>query len=135
MSRSWAPAWVILLLVAPFTPPAVGQMRPEAARPPVVYEAVVPGLLGASKLTTETLPGVALEVRDLVLGPGKVVSAVPVPGATIVELRSGLVETTIDGQATLRRPGEYWIVRPGQAYGIRSLQGVATLRTLVFQDR
>jgi len=107
------------------------QPRPDEGRPSVTYEAVAPGLLGARKLSADLLPA-TLEVQDLIVGPGKSAPALPVRGPTVVELRSGLVETTIDGQVLLRRPGEHWVVLPGQAYGLRSLGAMAALRVLVF---
>jgi hypothetical protein len=125
-------SWVGLMMVGMPASAALAQPDPTESRPPAKYEAVVPGLLGARKLVTDALDPATLQAVDLLLGPGQSATAVPVPGPTIVELRSGLVETTIDGQIIVRRPGDYWVVLPGQAYGLRSLGSLATLRALVF---
>jgi hypothetical protein len=110
---------------------APAQPRPTEDRQPITYEAVAPGLVGARRLSGDLLPA-TVEVQDLIVGPGKAIPVLAVRGPTVVELRAGLVETTIDGQVALRRPGEYWVVSPGQAYGLRSLGEMAALRVLVF---
>ena len=110
------------------------QQRPVEPRPPAAYATVAPGLLGARKFVTDVIPAATLEVQDLILGSGKSARAA-VPGPTVVELRSGLAETTIDGQVLLRRPGDYWAVLPGQTYALRSLEGLVVLRAYVFSAR
>jgi hypothetical protein len=124
-------AYASFSLVSGLVARVPAQPRPDEGRPSVTYETVAPGLLGARKLGADLLPA-TLEVQDLIVGPGKSAPALPVRGPTVVELRSGLVETTIDGQVALRRPGEYWVVLPGQTYGLRSLGAMAALRVLVF---
>ena len=55
------------------------------------------------------------------------------PGPFVVKYK--LAETTIDGHVLLRRPGDYWVVLPGQAYAVRSLEGLVVLRAHVFSRR
>jgi hypothetical protein len=134
-ARTRVLAWIVLVVASAPSWSVEAQQRPVEPRAPVAYVTVAPGLLGARKFATDAVPGATLEVQDLILGSGKSAPAVTVPGATIVELRSGLAETTIDGHVLLRRPGDYWVVLPGQAYAVRSLEGLVVLRAHVFSRR
>jgi quercetin dioxygenase-like cupin family protein len=98
----------------------------------VTYESVATGLLRSRTFATEILPGVGVEIQDLILGPGKSAGDIPSPGVEVLELKSGEVETTIGGQTIRRRPGNYWVVRPGERYSLKSLGGMAVLHAVIF---
>lgn len=114
---------------------AVAQVKPEEpAQPPggVNYEPVAPGVYAAALLKTDALRGVTVEVKDFLLGPRKSVPDMPARGFAVTELKAGEVETTIDGHTARRRPGDFWLVRPGQKYAIRSIGGMVVLHAVIF---
>jgi hypothetical protein len=111
--------------------PAVrAQARPGRAQVPerVVYESLAPGIVGAHVFRSDALKDVTVEVSDVILGPGKSAPDFLVRGVAIMELKSGEVETTIDGQTVRRRPGAYWVVRSGQRYAIKNLGGQVVIQ-------
>ncbi len=114
---------------------ALAQARPEQARERagvVKYEMVTEGVHATEIFGTDALRDVRVEVRDFIVGPGKSAPAIPVIGLGVTELKAGEMETTIDGQTVRRRPGDFWVVRPGQKYSIRSLGGMVVLHVIVF---
>lgn len=132
------PAMALLLWLASLAgvaDPALAQVKSEQARPPagaVKYEAVAPGLLGARIFATDALRDVSIEVKDYVLGPGQSAAELPTTGITVLEVKSGEVETTIDGQTARRGPGDFWVVRPGQKVAMKSLGGMVVLEAFIF---
>ena len=116
-------------------PPALAQATPGPSRQTtgsVTYRSVAEGVHEAQIFGTDTLRDVRVEVKDLILGPGKSAPDVPLAGFGVTELKSGEVEMTIDGQTTRRRPGDFWLVRPGQKYAIKSLGAMAVLHVVIF---
>jgi quercetin dioxygenase-like cupin family protein len=110
--------------------PILAQARPEGAAGAVRYETLAEGVHEAKLAATDALPDVRLEVNDVLLGPGKSAPSKAFDGFQIVELKSGEVETTIDAQIVKRRPGEFWVVRPGQTYAVRNLGGPVVLHVI-----
>src|SRR5262245_20661978 len=101
----------------------LGQERPSQPREPAgafKYEAVAEGVYEAQVFRTDALRDVRIDIKDLILGPGKSAADIPVQGFALTELRSGEVESTIDSQTMRRRPGDFWVVRPGQKYSIKN---------------
>jgi len=98
----------------------------------VKYEPVSPGVQAATLLRTDALRDVTVEVKDFIVGPGKSAPQMPTQGFAVTELKAGEVETTLDGQVAKRRPGEFWLVRPGQQYAVKSLGGMAVLHATIF---
>src|SRR5229473_671213 len=98
------------------------QTTPAESRQPTVvkYEPLAPGVQEAQIFRTDAFRDVIVEVKDIMLGPGKSAPEVPVRGFEVTELKSGEIETTIDGQTMKRHPGDFWLVRPGQKYSITS---------------
>jgi len=127
------------LLLGERTPVSAGESAALSQSNPtgrtIPYESVAAGLLRSRTFATEALPGVEVEIQDLILGPGKSAREIPVPGVEVLELKSGEVETTIGGQTLRRRPGNYWVVRPGQKYSLKSLGGMAVLHAFIFGPR
>jgi len=108
--------------------------RPQAPER-VVYESLAPGIVGAHVFTSDVLKDVTVEVSDVILGPGKSALDFLVRGVVMMELKSGEVETTIDGQAARRRPGAYWVVRSGQRYAIKNLGGQVVIQAFSITRR
>jgi len=114
---------------------ALAQEKPNQRREPagvVKYEAVAEGVHEAQVFGTDALRDVRLEIKDLILGPGKSASDISIQGFAVTELRSGEVDTTIDGQTMRRKPGDFWVVRPGQKYSIKNLGGMVVLHATIF---
>lgn len=133
------PALLLGLLLGARTPVSAGEgASPSQSNPAggtVTYESVATGLLRSRTFATEALPGVGVEIQNFILGPGKSAREIPVQGVEVLELKSGEVETTIDGQTLRRRPGSYWVVRPGQKYSLKSLGGMAVLHAFIFAPK
>jgi quercetin dioxygenase-like cupin family protein len=108
------------------------QVQPPASGSSVKYEEIAQGVQSAELFTTDALRDVIVAVKDVIVGPGKFAPEMPSQGFAVTELKSGEFETTIDGQTSRRRPGEFWIVRPGQKYAIKNSGGMAVLHTVVF---
>ncbi len=108
------------------------QAKPETPGGGVRYELLAEGVHEAKLLATDALADVRVEVIDVILGPGKSAPPSAVNGFRVTELKSGEVETTINGQSARRRPGEFWVVRPGQTYAIRNLAGMVVLHVVTF---
>jgi len=116
-------------------PPALAQATPGPSRQitgSVTYQSVAEGVHEAQIFGTDTLRDVRVEVKDFIFGPGKSAPDIPMAGFGVTELKSGEIETTIDGQTMRRRPGDFWLVRPGQKYSIKSLGEMAVLHVIVF---
>jgi len=135
VAREWNACLALALCVAAASGSAQSpaQERPQPGpAPEVKYEEIAPGVQAAQLLKTDELRGLIVEVKDFIIGPGKSAPEVPVAGFIVTELKSGAAETTIDNQTTKRRPGEFWVVRPGQKYAVKSLGEVAVLHAILF---
>ncbi len=121
---------LILAALIGCAPAVLAQAKPGQAQEPgrVVYESLAPGIVGAHVFTSDALKDVTVEVSDVILGPGKSAPDFLVRGIAIMELKSGEVETSIDGQTVRRRPGAYWVVRAGQRYAIKHLGGQVVIQ-------
>lgn len=106
--------------------------EPRQATPAMKYEPIAAGVQQAQIFRTDALRDVIVEVKDVLFGPGKSAPTIPVQGFEVTELKSGEVETTIDGQTAKRRPGNFWLVNPGQKYSITAGPGPAVLHVTVF---
>ena len=128
--HTWPVVVVTLAAALGSTASALAQATPGVPAGAIRYEQIVEGVHEAKLLGTDALPDVRVEVNDVILGPGKSVPALPFNGFRIVELKSGEVETTIDGQSARRRPGAFWVVGPRQSYAIRNLGGMVVLHVV-----
>ena len=118
--------------------PGLAQTRPEQPREAadnVKYKTLSEGVHEADLFGTDALQDVRLEVSDITLGPGRSAPDLAVPGFAITQLRSGEVETTIDGQTARRRPGDFWVVRPGQKYALKNLGGLVVLQVITLNRK
>ena len=130
MNRVWLAGLLNLGVALGYAAPVGAQAKPEAPAGAVRYETLAEGVHEAKLFGTDALADVRVEVNDVILGPGKFLPAPAFNGFRVTELKSGEVETTIDGQPARRRPGEFWVVRPGQTYSIKNLGGMAVLHVV-----
>jgi quercetin dioxygenase-like cupin family protein len=98
----------------------------------VKFEQVSEGVQSSQLFTTDALRGLVVEVKDFIVGPGKAAPSIPTKGFAVTELKSGVVETAIDGQTAQRKPGDFWLVSPGQRYAIKSTGSMAVLHVVTF---
>jgi quercetin dioxygenase-like cupin family protein len=135
MSRFFLAFLLHLTLAVGGAAPALTQAKPDQPPAPtgtVKYESIAAGVHEAQLFGTDALPDVRVEVKDFIFGPGKSASDIAVNGFGVTELKSGEVETTIDGQMVRRRPGDFWVVQPGQKYAIKNLGGMVVLHAIIF---
>jgi quercetin dioxygenase-like cupin family protein len=134
--RRFLVAFIVMLSGGP-AGASLGPDQPPRAQSPqpagtITYEPLAPGVQAAQLFRTNALRDAVLEVKDVIFGPGKSAPARSVQGFEVTELKSGEVETTIDAQTTKRRPGDFWLVRPGQTYSVANGPGPAVLHVVLF---
>lgn len=114
------------------TPRPVDRL-PQILRPAPVFSPLngPDSGLREAPLLVETLAaiGARLEVRTLVVNPDTV-AVLPTAHETVLELRSGEVETITDGIRQTHRLGELWMVGPGSRVEIKVAGQLAVLRAI-----
>lgn len=99
------------------------------------YVVITKGVLGTPifPIRFESVP-LNIGVRNFVMGPGEA-QGIPVTIRTIMELRGGMVTTTINGESRERRAGDFWVVEPGGTISLVNRGDVAVIRVLHLQER
>jgi hypothetical protein len=108
------------------------------------YQALAGRVETRLRFTTDVVfpggPGFQVKVYAWVIGPRGEVPSFPLEGFAIIEVKSGEIETTINGVTTTRRAGEHFAVPEGGQLGLAvradtgrgdnlvSLQGVVAIR-------
>ena len=113
-----------------------GRPAPQPPAAPTLVQ-LAPGVMWSAipLFTTDSIPGQHVEVRDLVLGPNQNAARVPLTGSVVMELRSGIAETTINGQTTRREAGAIWFVPRGASLSIRNVDEVTVIRATLINPR
>jgi hypothetical protein len=129
-------ARVSLLLLSAFPSAVLGQ-RPSQGPPPSQYKQLAPGILASSEplFATDSLPHYRTEVRDFVIGPNQAAPHVPLEGFALMELRSGVIEASINDKPTRHEAGSSWFVPRGARLALRNLSEAAVIHTTVFVPR
>jgi hypothetical protein len=70
-----------------------------------------------------------VEVRNLIIGHAKA-NQVPTPADILMELRGGVVTTTINGQSQERIQGDFWTVEKGASLAIENQGQAAVIRAV-----
>jgi hypothetical protein len=101
--------------------PAAVTRPPQTLRPPIELKEVE-GSGGATRqatIFTHSLPGngASLDIRSVIVRPVENVVLVA-EHEGIMELRSGQIETTIDGEKRTRNTGDMWQVQEGSRQNI-----------------
>ncbi len=123
---------VLVALAASLLPVDLGTA--QVGQPVVSNEGRVryfPVFSGESRLRSgET---VQLDIRKWSIGGGLQLDALPMEadGVMIVQLRSGELTTTINGQRQQRRENDYWTVPSGARMGVATEDDTAVLETTV----
>lgn len=119
---------LVALFLAPTAEPATTPEKGTAEEAPY-YEQLAPGLL-AGRATTIPFGGgkFRLDVRNLILGRTRV--SLTLPAEVMMELRGGLVTTSINAETVDRSEGDFWIVAKGSALLIENKGPVAVIRAV-----
>lgn len=126
----------IVIAVSTFTvEPAqkvAGQVRAPEGRPE--YQIMSRGAL-SRELSSVRLTSVPLrlEIRNIVIGP-RGSEGVTLPARAVLELRSGAIVTTIDGEARERRVGDFWTVEAGRVMQVRNHSEAAVIRVIYLHE-
>jgi hypothetical protein len=75
-----------------------------------------------------------VEIRNLILGHAKA-DQVPTPTDILMELRGGVVTTTINGQSHERMQGDFWTVEKGASLAIENRGQAAVIRAVYLYPR
>ena len=106
MKPQLASAMVIPVILGPIQP-AAAQPATEAARNITVFA-------GEVRLPTAgAATPMKVEVKDWSVGRTRDGLQIPAQGFYVVQLRSGMVVTEIDGKSEKRKPGDFWTVTAG----------------------
>jgi hypothetical protein len=134
---------------------ACQQPAPPAAQPPVQptgpapgvilssytpqqpFREMAPGLLAQTVYATDEAGKYAVEVRDLIVGPGKAARSASFPGAAILEVRSGSGTVTSAGQRRDVRIGSTLSIAEGDALTIEngSAEDALMIRATIVRQR
>jgi hypothetical protein len=110
---------------------------PAQVAPPVEtapYEIVGKGVAARAVASLQLKSAdLRLEIRNIVIGPGGA-EAVPVPERAIMELRSGGVATTIDGQERERRIGDFWTMEKGAVMRVKNHAQASVIRAIYLHE-
>lgn len=99
------------------TPPAA-EIQFSAYTPENPYGLLAPGLLARSMFIAEGEGGLRVEVRDVLLGPGKQAGEIALPGAAVLEVRSGAGTLTVNGQSRKIATGTTVGLSQGQGFSL-----------------
>ncbi len=134
----WLYHATVYLLINAIVPARLLDAQQQAPPPrPRELKQLAPGILGSAAplFMTDSVPRYHIEIRDLMLGPKQNAPDVPLTGFTVMELRSGAVEVSVNGKVTRQEGGGYWLVPTGARVAIRNLAEVSFIRTVTLTPR
>lgn len=117
---------------APAKPQGKTEAQPEAqpGETQPYYTQLTEGMIASPAFPYQfTSAKLRLEIRNLVMGHSKAPD-VPTPTDILMELRGGLVITSINGQSEERIQGDFWTVAKGSKLSIESPGPVAVIRAI-----
>jgi hypothetical protein len=121
---------LILLVAAQPVRVFSAQGAQEKSNQPPYYSLVTQGMLAGPVFPYQFQSAkLRLEIRNLVIGHAKA-NEVPTPTDILMELRGGIVITTINGQAQERIQGDFWTVEKGSNLAIENPGQAAVIRAV-----
>ncbi len=116
----------------PTTPPV--KMPEQVRRPALDFRPLGPSGAAEALLHVAPLPGLGarLEIRTIGVGQGTEL-ALPTENELALEVRTGNVAITVDGQRTEHVAGDIFMVLRGARVTISPLGQAATLRTIALR--
>lgn len=97
-----------------------GETKFSSYRPKNPYEKLAPGIATRTLFEASSGKGYRVEVRDLLVGPGKRTEAVSLPGAAVFEVRSGSGVMTVGGQPRELSLGSTFALSEGETFSIEN---------------
>lgn len=114
-------------------PPPKGQPPLSKYQPDKPYVPLAPGVLTRTVYQTTNGQAHRIEVRDLLVGPGRSSSSVTLPGAAVFEVRSGSGLVTTAGKRQEVATGATFLLSEGEAFTIENKTDLPiTMRVHVF---
>lgn len=100
--------------------PADDEKRFSSFQPANPYAQTAPGLLSRIVFEAPGLPGLHIEVRDLLIGPAQRAESIKLPGTQVAEVRAGTGAVTIDGQRQQIQPGSTFAIPDGKSFTVEN---------------
>ncbi len=97
-----------------------GETKFSSYRPENPYGKLASGIATRTLFVASSATGYRVEVRDLLVGPGKSTEAVSLPGAAIFEVRSGSGVMTVGGKQRELRLGSTFALSEGESFSIEN---------------
>jgi hypothetical protein len=132
----------VLLTAITFHPFAQGggQEKQPTQKPPAGesskagYEVLAKGVVAGPMFQTQFKSApLRLEFRNWIMGRGDT-ETIPTPTRILMELRQGSITTTINGEKSERRSGDFWMVEKGAALRIQNPGEVGVVRAIYIYE-
>lgn len=104
--------------VIPLPPPE--QLKLSDQQPQNPFAQVAPGVATRTLFATEEGAPYRLEIQDVILAPGQPAATVPIAGAAIVEVVSGLGEASVGNQRRELKANSSFAVTEGETLSLRN---------------
>lgn len=130
-TSSFARAAIALIACAITTTAGAQSPLKKYPEPRVRFDGAVQ--VGAADART----AVQVDMRTWILAPGLKAERLALPGDAIViiELHAGKLETRTGDKREQRKPGNIWLVQPGESIAFTTEDDSVTLTTLVLRPR
>jgi len=100
-----------------------GETKFSSYQPRNPYAQLAPGIATRTLFETSSDRGYRVEVRDLLVGPGKRTENVSLPGAAVFDIRSGIGVITIGGRPQNLTVGSTFTVADRETFTIENTGG------------
>ncbi len=113
------------------------QLQEVVEKPQNMYRQYARGLLARTAYTAHAETPFHVEIWDLLIGPGMATDTLSLPGATVLEVRSGSGLIVIDGKQDELQLGSSLAVDEGRTFQIDNSRGdqPISLRAVVIRTR
>jgi hypothetical protein len=128
---------LFLLILVAAQPVRVGSAQASQEKPnsSPYYSPLTQGMIASPVFPYEfQSTKLRLEIRNLIVGHAKA-NQVPTPTDILMELRGGIVTTTINGQSQERIQGDFWTVEKGASLAIENQGQAAVIRAVYLYPR
>lgn len=103
---------------APLPKPPAGELMPSDYQPEQPYVAQAQGLLMRTVFSADSGAGYRVEVRDLLVGPRQRTARGSLPGAAVLEVRSGAGAVNAGGRPLSVRVGTTFALAEGETISV-----------------
>jgi hypothetical protein len=114
------------------TAPAPGEATFSDYQPEIPYSEEIPGCLTRTVYEADSGEGYRILIRDLLVGPGKSAAGISLPGAAVLEVRSGSGSLVLGGETVKLATGSTVEVAAGQPIDLENASQIAlTIRAFI----